>query len=596
MRPLPVPDTPVAKSDYVYCQFEQVPLLTATQSTGNDLLWYSNATGGIGSSIAPRPSTLLPGIFTYYVSQKVLFGCESFRKKITVKVVATPASSFSINTVRQCQNGNQFVFTSTSTNRVKAHYEWDFGDGQTIASATDSIVNHVYAASGNFTVKLKVVNDSACSTQKTSVITIIPKPLAAFSYPPVICQSQTTVNLIDRSTVPGNVATINKWWWSIGGVVSQIQNPLTFVPSLPGPITVKLVSTTQEGCRSDTVSTILDVHYQPVAAYKYSMPLCNNEIIQFTNLSSLPQAPATETLVKWNWQFNATNSTLQNPAINLASGLYHGKLVSESNFGCRSLEVDSVFTVHAKPNIGLTINDSCITRLIKYDALDLLNTVTNWYWDFGNGLFNGGPQMTKVYNKEGFYPVTLLGKTVNGCKDTLIRPFTIFENKANAGRDTVTAKDEPVQLNAHGVPFQKYLWTPATGLDIDTIETPVALLDYDQLYRLYSITREGCDNNSKILIRRYKGPELYIPSGFTPNSDGKNDLLKVFPVGIKIFHHLTIYNRFGETVFTTKDYTRGWDGKFKGNLVDTGAFIAVAEAIDYKGKPMSVRQTVMLIR
>ncbi len=596
VKPLPVPDTPVAVSHYAYCQFRPALVLSATQSIGNDLLWYMAATGGIGSSVPPIPSTAVAGIFNYYVSQKVLFGCESFRKKITVTVTPTPVSAFTINALRQCQNGNQFTFTSTSTSRFKPVYEWDFGDGQTMASKTDSIVNHVYTNSGNFTVRLKVVNDSVCSAERTAVVVIIPKPVALYNFPAVVCQSQTQVALQDLSSVPGNVSTINTWWWSIGGTISTQKNPAVFLPATPGPLQVQLVATTQEGCRSDTVSNILDVHYRPIAAYRFTTPLCNNEGIHFTSTSTLPQAPATEFINKWSWQFNGITALQENSLLLLPAGVYSSRLIAESNFGCRSLALDSVFTVYAKPNIGLTISDSCVTRIISLDAQDQLNTVTNWYWDFGNGLFAGARQMTKVYNKVGANTVTLIGKTINGCKDTLIRPFTIYENKANAGRDTVAAQNEPVQLNARGTPGQRYLWTPITGLDSSNIQNPVALLDYDQLYRLYSITKEGCDNNSKILIRRYKGPKLYIPSGFTPNGDGKNDVLKVFPVGIKVFHHFTIYNRFGETVFHTKDYTMGWNGMHKKTPVETGAFIAIAEAIDYKGKLMSVKQTVMVIR
>ena len=595
VTPLPVPDTPVAKTDYAYCQFQSVSPLTATPTPGNELLWYTSATGGTGSSVAPTPSTAAAGVFYYYVSQKVLFGCESFRRKITVTIVPTPVTSFTINTVRQCQNGNQYIFTSTTTNRQNFVYNWDFGNGQT-QLAGDSITTYTYPASGTFNVKLKVVNHGICSSEKNLPVTVVPKPLADFGYPAVICEKQTLVNLTDKSSVPGGVAAINQWWWSIDGAIVQTQTP-SFTPNNPGPLPVKLVVTTTEGCRSDSSTALLQVHYRPGSAFKYSIPLCNNEVIRFTDLSAMPQAAAPESIVKWYWNFdNTANSTIQHPPMHFVAGTHNARLITETDFGCKSIQADSSFVIHAKPTIQLAINDSCVFRTIKYEAIDVSNTVNTWYWNFGNGFINGSTLITRTYNKEGYRPLTLMAETINGCKDTIIRPFTIYDNKAFAGRDTVVAKDEPVQLNARGGATVKYVWSPSIGLNDPHIENPIATWDQDQRYQLDAITKEGCDSHSSIFIKRYKGPELYIPNAFTPNGDGKNDVLRVFPVGMKTFKVLIIYNRYGEVIYKTTDHTLGWDGTYRGMLQSTGTYIAVAQALDYKGRPMLQKVAVTLIR
>jgi hypothetical protein len=72
------------------------------------------------------------------------------------------------------------------------------------------------------------------------------------------------------------------------------------------------------------------------------------------------------------------------------------------------------------------------------------------------------------------------------------------------------------------------------------------------LYRLATITDQGCESHSQILIKRYKGPELYIPSAFTPNGDGTNDVLKVFPAGIRSFDYMSVFNRFGQQLLSLK--------------------------------------------
>ena len=190
----------------------------------------------------------------------------------------------------------------------------------------------------------------------------------------------------------------------------------------------------------------------------------------------------------------------------------------------------------------------------------------------------------------------MLAYTSQGCKDTIIRPFVIYDNKAFAGRDTVAAKGEPVQLNAAGGPNVSYTWTPPRGLNNAKIENPVALLDDDQLYELFAVTDKGCDSRSRILIKRYAGPTVYIPTAFTPNNDGKNDLLKVVPVGMKAFKYFAVYNRYGQMVFKSVDASKGWDGFYGGVLQPTGTFVVLCEAIDYRGKAVVQKETVTLIR
>jgi gliding motility-associated-like protein len=113
---------------------------------------------------------------------------------------------------------------------------------------------------------------------------------------------------------------------------------------------------------------------------------------------------------------------------------------------------------------------------------------------------------------------------------------------------------------------------------------------------LHTITEKGCKKQSQILIKRYAGPELYVPTAFTPNNDGVNDRLKVIPIGIKSFGYFAVYNRWGQLVYRTTNYNDSWDGTIKGVRQAPDTFVYVVQAIDYKGKPMLKKGTVILIR
>ncbi len=596
VTPIPIPDIPFAPDTLDFCQYEQLPLVTATASPGCHLIWYTSVAGTVGSEKAPVPKTNLPAVFEYYVSQKVLFGCESFRRKVVVRINPMPAAAFTANISRQCQNDNLFQFKSSSSNLRNTTYTWDFGDGIVQSSTTDSVISHVYAISGNFVVKLKVLNEPKCSVESMVNVTVVPKPYSTFTYPVNVCEQQTALDIVNTSAVPGGVSTINKWWWKVNGTVYTSEFPPSFVPISAANIPVQLVVTTAEGCRSDTSNTVIPVRRRPVASFRFTKPLCDNEMINFTDLSEVPGSGTVERINTWHWQFGASSASMQHPTLRFTAGVQHAKLVAETEYGCRSLEADSSLVIYPKPAIQLSVNDSCVFRVIRYSAVDLAGTVDKWYWNFGDGLKQDAPLITKMYNREGTHPFTLLAQTIYGCKDTIIRPFTVFDNKAYAGKDTTAAMGEPVQLYGHGGVNVSYTWTPEIGLNDGSKENPVATLDRDQVYKLDAITDKGCDSHTSIRIKRYKGPEIYIPTAFTPNNDGRNDYLQVFPIGTRAFEFFAVYNRYGEQIYYSTDPMKGWDGTYKGAKLGTGNFVVVAKAVDYKGSPILKKENVVLIR
>ena len=67
--------------------------------------------------------------------------------------------------------------------------------------------------------------------------------------------------------------------------------------------------------------------------------------------------------------------------------------------------------------------------------------------------------------------------------------------------------------------------------------------------------------------------DIYFPSAFTPNNDGKNDLFKILGGHNLSSYYLVVYNRWGQKVFQTTDYTNGWDGKLNGILSEAGVYV-----------------------
>jgi gliding motility-associated-like protein len=89
---------------------------------------------------------------------------------------------------------------------------------------------------------------------------------------------------------------------------------------------------------------------------------------------------------------------------------------------------------------------------------------------------------------------------------------------------------------------------------------------------------------------------IYVPKVFTPNNDGTNDVLKPILVGISAFHYFSVYNRWGNLIYTTQDPNQGWNGTFKGVAQPVETYLWIAEGIDVTGKKIVQKGMTSLVR
>ncbi|MBI4946599.1 MAG: gliding motility-associated C-terminal domain-containing protein, partial [Bacteroidetes bacterium] len=119
-------------------------------------------------------------------------------------------------------------------------------------------------------------------------------------------------------------------------------------------------------------------------------------------------------------------------------------------------------------------------------------------------------------------------------------------------------------------------------------------------------TSTGCVDNACMTVTVTTIPETcepYIPNAFSPNADGENNYLRVrAPDNCIKELSLTIYDRWGEKVFTSTDIsmigdpTKGWDGIYKGKLLNTGVFVYYFTATLNDGTPLELTGNISLIR
>jgi gliding motility-associated-like protein len=226
-----------------------------------------------------------------------------------------------------------------------------------------------------------------------------------------------------------------------------------------------------------------------------------------------------------------------------------------------------------------------------------------WQWDFGDAVTGTGQLVDHSYSGSGTYPVTLNGIKITNCpvNDTLTVmhqvPIHINQVTVNAGTDTTIFFNLPYQLHAIGTPANaSYTWNPATGLNNPFIADPVTALREDITYSVTVTDENGCTATDDKAIKVFGNPEVYVPNSFTPNGDGRNDILKPLGFGLQQLVYFRIYNRYGQLVFQSNDLNTGWDGIYKGKAQPAGTYTYMVKVINYRGWPVEQNGTTIIIR
>jgi gliding motility-associated-like protein len=198
----------------------------------------------------------------------------------------------------------------------------------------------------------------------------------------------------------------------------------------------------------------------------------------------------------------------------------------------------------------------------------------------------------------GVYSVTVVD-FFDGCRGTgytnvVIGPVA-FTTLTNVTSTQTINYGSSVQLNADNATY--YWWMPDDGtLNNRNISDPIATPTQNTVYTVYGIdTATGCMDSAKVLVNVIFD-SIAIPSAFTPNGDGLNDVFK--PLGMKYqsLIEFSIYNRWGQRIFTTNNKEEGWDGTFNGVKQDMDVYNYLLIVAMDNGTNKVLKGTVTLIR
>ncbi|HBS87315.1 MAG: hypothetical protein A2W91_03775 [Bacteroidetes bacterium GWF2_38_335] len=480
---------------------------------------------------------------------------------------------------------------STVTEGTITDYEWMIDGADVLHGAN---ISYTFDVTGIHNISLTVYSSLGCAYTENSTIFVNPLPEPAFTATTECFRDE--VGFTDESTISSG--TITGWlWYFDDGDSSLVQNP-THLYSEDNDFDVQLIVYSNVGCSSSITSEI-EVYPVPTSGFTYLFD-CGTSTVTFTDASS-----AEGNLVdSWNWTFgDGLTSTGQNPVHPYgAAGDYTVTLISGSSVNCS--DTSELLISLNSIDAGFTFTNQCPGDSAHFaDITDYSGGEgDSWVWNFGDGGTSALQNPGHAYSDDGNYTITLIVTSDQGCIDTLSQNITIYP-KPTAGFSYYAEYyiiNETVEFTDESSGAGEWSWNFGDSLGTSTIQNPLYVYNTVGIFDIYQLVTNqwGCHDTAVMNIIIEGLEEIYppkVPTGFTPNNDGTND---IYYVRGGPFSNLEfkVYNGWGQLLFESYDQSVGWDGTYKGKDQPIGVYVYTIKATTVDGNNYEKTGEISLIR
>ncbi|MEL6865280.1 MAG: gliding motility-associated C-terminal domain-containing protein, partial [Bacteroidota bacterium] len=568
---------------------------------GPDLTYYTWNFGdpsnpgatATGSSVA----YIYPDSGTYTVTLDLPQGANCPVDPVNLDLFVAPTPLFDTSfewEYESCTDTAIIAFIDFSSHSLSPimDWQWTFSTGDNSMDQNTSIV---VDEDGSITVELQVTTESGCIDNITQTIDIdvldVDVPENAPGCP------DEEVALYPNA----DPELLYNWSPSTGIDDPNAPNPIVTVT---GDQTYTVVINNVSGCEiTAEVDVFIQTDLDDFTAIA-DVISCDGEEVDISASS------AGATAYQWSDDPDFTNIIGNSDMISVTPGVsgdsttYYVQAVDQYN--CEIAE-EVIVTNHqvqfTEPqDATLCLGDSIAVSINLVLAGDQEASID---WEPSDIILNGDPENPIVQPEE---PTTMIAVISNqhGCSEEASFDIDVVDLEAQisltADPDSTCKRGDMIQLDATQDIDYTYDWSengPGGTLDATDISNPIASPDETTIYDVEITDEFGCVVNRQITITVID-PEcnetfVYLPNAFTPNDDGKNDVLFVRGVSIDEVS-LIIYNRWGEKVFETQNQEVGWDGRFNGEDLSSDVYGYYLRARCFNGQEYIKKGNISLLR
>lgn len=595
----PYPTSPTPTNNGPLCAGDLLQLNTP-DVVGGTFEW-TNPGGVIFSALfSPQIANSTPVMSGNYSVRVQVNGCWSLPATTQVAIFPIPALPAITTNSPVCQGETLNISGPAPLPVVGTIYNWNGPNSFTSTDRNPSFTDAQPALSGTYTL---VITENGCSSPAGSVnLVVTPLPISNAGNDLTVC------SLVPAQLGTTPTAGYTYSWAPIEGLnFTNISNPIATLSNVSNDSYIRefIVTTTDLGCvTADTI--LVTVLPQPVASFAGPNPMCF-DVNSFDFIAGGQFGP----LASFDWQFgpsaNIPFSTDRNPQdISFSSTGLNNVTLTITDQGCESNLFQFPVQVWRMPvaNFDASAYTACEPSLITFSNLsESDDPISNISWSFGNDKYSEENNPTILYNTAGNYTVSLQVTSEYGCSNTYR-----MENMIMINPTPISAFSVSPELIDIINPYTDIIDISNSASEIvyqipgvDTIFTNNArpMFPDSGSYTItqLAINEFGCmDSTSKTVFVQI-GYKLYVPTAFTPNEDGYNDVFRAFGEDVQEFS-MRIYDRWGELLYSTFDIENGWDGKTRlsERTLPGGIYIYKIQAIDRNGLKNSYEGTLTLLR
>ena len=450
----------------------------------------------------------------------------------------------------------------------------------------DGSTNSTFTVNTGGTYFVEVDNNTdICHGYDTIVVNYLTNPDLAGSDSTIeMCELSGMVNLEDY--LSGNNTTTGQWL-DVNNSGFLVGSNMNTMISGSGTFNMSFITGLASGC-SDTANFIINMGNMPNAGLDGTVVICNDQgtLDLLTVLNGSPDSGGS-----WSPPL-ANGGNIFDPLIN-PEGIYTYEVNGDS--WC---PVDSSRATINVTNISsleiISVPNACLDQL----PFDLTATLTGGQWS-GSGITN---------SQIGTFDANIAGVGIhtidysfnNGvCSKVVSTDILIGElPTVDLGDDLTICDNAQYQLTPTTTNADSVVWS--TGFVGETLYID-AMFDKAGEVLLYDVLVENsCGVATDQINVTIKDCDIYVyvPNAFTPDGDNFNETFTPVLNGIDIYDYdLFIFNRWGEILFESHNPSIGWDGTYKGELLQDGVYIWKMKYADpYTDNRIEKNGTVTLLR
>lgn len=523
--------------------------------------------GSFSSEFTPIHHYSNSGIYNVSLTLIDTLGCEAtLTKENFVNVQSAPIANFSADTTNSNCYPLQVNFYDETAYNDNYTRIWQMSE---IATSTLPNPTYIYTKPGDYSVSLTVTSENGCSNTLTQGNLIsIDGPYGNLVVEDTVCQ------FIDYDYKIQNLENTHDIQWFFGEgstsydsiVQFSYNNIYTYYPVIL--------------LRSDSINTCNKLFFDTVTIRGidagFVFETGNQGCVPFDITMTDTTKNSFSRIWKFNNSFLDTEETLL--FTSTQSGTYPVTMYETDIYGCMDTITKQV-VVNPLPDITISAD----TFLCLGSELELWATGgENYQWYPSDYLSSSNLSNPKTNTTENI-EYSVKGTDENGCTNTASTFIKVVVPPNPNVFDTTILVGDTAFIDFFQADIENYYLTTEINNICDTCSVFALNPIEETNYYLTVVDTAGCFEVTKnFTIDITLVYSIDVPTAFSPNGDGVNDVIFVDGWGIQELLYFNIYNRFGEKVYSSNDMYQGWDGTYKGTLqpVETYKYEAAVRSFD----------------